>query len=177
MSSRNLEAVRLLLRPFLGQIDDFRTLKFHMHKYLPFPIAHCAVQHWFWLLNRLLISQATAFTDVASETNLSFERTCLEEDLEEILSHCSQQCRKFQHVTSQHVLYVCGLCVSGHQAMGQMVLMGDAKQDMSEEKSGLVETWITWSAATALCKARNSVFLTVLSKHLHSTVVALRLSH
>ena len=76
MSSRNLEAVRLLLRPFLGQIDDFRTLKFHLHKYLPFPIAHCAVQHWFWLLNRSLISQATAFTDVASETNLSFERTC-----------------------------------------------------------------------------------------------------
>ena len=70
------------------------------------------------------------------------------EDLEEILSHCLQLSHKFQHVTSlQHVLCAWEPCMGVHQAMA---LTGDAKQAMSEGKSGLVETSLTRPVATAL---------------------------
>ena len=60
--------------------------------------AYCAVQHWFWLFDRLLISQVTP------ESQMSLVRlteSCWEEDSEEILSHGLQPS---QHVSSQRAL-------------------------------------------------------------------------
>ena len=106
--------------------------EFHTYEYVPFLTAHCTIQHWFRLSNCL---QAKPFVDETSETNLSLGRmeSCWEDDLEEILSHCSQPSRKFQHVTSQRTLWVC-------QAMDRMALIGNTKQAMSEGKSGSIET-------------------------------------
>ena len=50
---------------------------------------------------------------------------------------------KLQHVASQCLLCAWSLCVG-------RVLIGDAKQVMSEGKGGPVETGLTWLATTAL---------------------------
>ena len=99
----NLEAMRLLLRHIWAKTMPFRRqmTEYHVHDYLPFPTALCSVQHWFPPANRLLISQATPFSGKVCETNRLHE---MQENLEEMLLHCSQPSHKFQCVTSRHVL-------------------------------------------------------------------------
>ena len=138
-----LSTVRLLLRPFSGQNNASQwpdNQVFH---------THCTVQHQFWLSNCSLISQATLFVNEACEINCLLGRTesCWEGDTH---LHCSQPSCKFQHVTSQHALYAWRPCMGVHWAM---VLIGDTKQAMSERKSDLVETALTWLGATALSLA------------------------
>ena len=61
----NLEAMKLLLRPFLGQNNASRRpeTEFYMHEHLPFlPVAPYSTA-WFRLSDRSLISQATPFAD------------------------------------------------------------------------------------------------------------------
>ena len=59
----NLESMRLLLRPFLGQNDAYRRSDdsfTSVHEHLPVAPYSTA---WFWLSDRSLISQATPFAD------------------------------------------------------------------------------------------------------------------
>ena len=66
----------------------------------PFCPLHRTALTWFSLSNRLLISQATSFTDKVCETNHLLGRTgsyC--KKTWKSFSHCLQPFRKLQHVT------------------------------------------------------------------------------
>ena len=82
----------------------------------------CVAQHWFRLSDRSLISQATPFADDARETII----VRFEEQTRKSFLHCSQQSRKFQHVT----------CVLGGLAWAsaeQWHLIGDTKPQVREK--------------------------------------------
>ena len=59
----NLEAMRLLLRPFFG-LFEVQTKEFHMNEHLLFcPLCCAACMNWFRLSDCSLILQATPFAD------------------------------------------------------------------------------------------------------------------
>ena len=121
-------AMRLLLRPFWGQMMLLE--------------GRC-IQHWFQLSERSLTSQATGFAYEDCKTNRLWEReSCWKEDSEKLFHSVRSL------VTSFNISHVwLGTCVGIRQAT---VLIGNTKQAMSEEKSGLVETGLTGPAAMAL---------------------------
>ena len=128
----NLEAVRLLLRSFLGQYNaswrpDDRVPRVNIYPFCP--LHH--IQHWFQL------SDIVRLPHKAHPSLMRLVRLIVRTG--KLLEHSQEFFCKFQHVT----------CVRGgvHQVM---VLISNAKQAMSEGKSGLVETGLTRPAATAL---------------------------
>ena len=102
--------------------------------------AHCVIQHWFWVSDRLLILQATPFADEACETIVRTE------------SCWKTRKSSFSLFATTSQVSTCHLCAWG-PCIGicrAMALIGDAKQATSEGKWALVETGLTGPAATAL---------------------------
>ena len=126
----NLEAMRLLLRPFLGQkrcFSEVRRQSFtSVHEHLPVAPYSTA---WFRLSDRSLISQATPFADRSVHGK---NGKLLKESV-------------FRTVRS-HLVLCCNMSPRCVRAMGvcrALALFG-------EGKSGPVETGLTGPVATAL---------------------------
>ena len=132
----NLEAMRLLLGPFLGQNNASRgqMTEFYMHQHLPFlPVAPYT-----------LVSAFLSFADLTSHTlcrSFTWKNGNLLKDsgFGTVCSHL---------VLSFEIQSPCCVCVMG--ICQALALFGDAKQAMGQGKSGPVETRLTGPAATAL---------------------------
>ena len=119
----NLEAKRLLLRPFLDHFDAPQRP------------------------DRLLISQATTFADEACETIII--RLEERKGAGRVLSHCLQPSRKLQHFTCVFVGVRQAMALIG-KAKQARVWQNTTKQATGLGKYGPVETGLTGPVATAL---------------------------
>ena len=108
-----------------------QTTEFYMHEYLPFFPSVLYSTAWFWLPNRLLISQATPFADVR-------------------LVACLEEWKVVGRFFLQPSFNMSPRCVHAMGTHRALALFGDAKQAMGEGKSGLVETRLTGLVAMAL---------------------------
>ena len=133
--------MRLLLEPFFSQNAASRQSDDKLsHAWMSTSPSYSTVQNWFRFPNCLLTLQAPLNFDECCEPNRLLEQrtgSCWEEDSEnlEILLHCLQPPPKIWNVTCH--LQTCipwayWSCVGIRWAM---VLIGNAKQAISEEKS------------------------------------------
>ena len=132
----DLEAIRLLLRPFLGQYGASQRPDSRVsHVWMSTLSANCA---WFWLSNHLLISKPHLL-----QMRLARLIVCLEE--RKVVARKSSF-TLFGAISQVSTCHLCawGPCVGVHQAI---MLIGNTKETTSEGK-----TWskLTRPAVTAL---------------------------
>ena len=142
----HLEVMRLLLRPLLDQyVASWRPVDMQTFTCMNvYPLCPLFVQHWYWLSNCSLTSQATPFADEAWRPIAHLEER-------KVVGRKTQKSSfaLFAVILQVSKCHLCawGPCLSVHQAMA---LIGNAKQAMSGGESGTVETGLTGQAATAL---------------------------